>query len=419
MTRPALPVLLAVSLTALLACASGAGAAPDQPSIAIAPAAPEVQPGQTVQFTTNAGTPVTWAVVEAGGGTIDAGGLYTAPDSEGTFTVTAADATATTSTSVHVKRDASAPPQFGAGTTYAPSFIGGVTGGGAMPDWSTNVVAAACAGDGQTDDTACLQGAADAARDQGKPLVIPATSAFYRIDGPFTVYGSVGGVGGTPTIKQTNTTGTYPMQKMMIVASGATGWIYNLHLVGSFDGSNALTEHGHQIDLGTVNGVTVKDNLLENAMGDAVGTDSAAFDGGPSARNVVVDGNTMRNPYRCGVGLVYSAEGWTVTNNVIEKPVNFVSGIDIEPERGGVVEHVEIAYNRFVMDNRTPNPTRGADGMAVFGWHVPDPPTPTAGGDYYLHHNYGTFGTGFSGFGNGGWGYIYQASNVEGSTVPQ
>jgi hypothetical protein len=106
-------------------------------------------------------------------------------------------------------------------------------------------------------------------------------------------------------------------------------------------------------------------------------------------------------------------------NNLIEKPVNFVSGVGIEPELGGVVIGVEVAYNKFVMDNRTVNPSRGADGMAVYGWHVPDPPTPTAGGDYWLHHNYGTFGTGFSGFGNGGWGTITQASNVEGQSVPQ
>ncbi len=494
MNRPALPVLISALLTALVACSS----VPDQPqgALAIAPAAPEVQPGDSVQFTATAEAAVEWAVVEPGGGTIDTNGHYTAPATEGTFTVTAATASDRRSTPVHVKRNVSPPViasftatpetvapggsttlawsvtgatavtidpvgpvsggtqvaapsstttytltatnrggsvtaqvtvnvdanvavQQGTGTSYGPSYLTSVTGGGAMPDWSSNVVTASCAGDGQTDDTACLQAAANAARDQRKPLVIPATSAFYRINGPFTVYGSVAGVGGTPTIKQSSTSGAYPMQKMITLARGMTGWVYNLHLVGTFDGSNPITEQGHQIDVGTVDGVTIKDNLLESAMGDAVSTDVSASDGGTVSQNVLVDGNTIRNPYRCAVAFIYNQQNWVITNNVIDKQVNYVSGIDIEPEHGGVVNHVEIAYNQFVMNNRTANPSRGADGMTVFGWHVPDPPTPTAGGDYYLHHNYGTFGTGFSGFGNGGWGYIYQASNVEGSTVPQ
>ncbi len=307
----------------------------------------------------------------------------------------------------------------GTGTAFRPAFLTHVTGGGPMPSWTSDVVTASCHGDGVADDTACLQAAADAARDRRRPLVIPATAAFYRIVGPITVHGSVGGVGGMPTIRQTSTSATWGAQKMLILAHGMTGWIHRLHLVGTFDGANAVTEHGHQIDVGTVDGVTIRGNLLEDAMGDAISTDVSAFDGGRLGRNVLVDGNTIRNPYRCAVALAYHQQDWVITNNVIEKPVNYVSGIDIEPEKGGVVRRVEIAYNRFVMDDRRPNPARGADGRAVFGWRVPDPPTPTAGGDYYIHHNYGTFGAGFSGFGNGGWGPIHQASNVEGPAVPR
>jgi hypothetical protein len=104
-------------------------------------------------------------------------------------------------------------------------------------------------------------------------------------------------------------------------------------------------------------------------------------------------------------------------NNIIEKPVNFVSGIDFEPEAGSVT-NVEVAYNKFVMNNRTTNPSRGADGKAVFGWQVPAVTSP--GGNYYIHHNYGTFGTGFSGFGSSNtnnWGYIYQSANAEGASA--
>lgn len=311
------------------------------------------------------------------------------------------------------------PPRPGTGTAHKAAFLAGVTGGGAMPDWTTDVVTASCAGDGVTDDTACLQTAAHFARAGNRPLVIPARSSFYRITGPITVYGSVAGVGGMPTIKQTNTSSAWGVQRVLLLAPGMGGWIYNLHLVGTFDGRNAVTEFGHLIDVGTVNGLTIKGNLLEDAMGDSISTDVSATDGGSAGQNVIVDGNTMRNPYRCAVALTYSQRSWVIVNNVIEKPVNYVSAIDIEPEKGGVVLHVEIAYNRFVMNDRRPNPGRSSDGMAVSGWHVASPPTPTAGGDYYLHHNYGTFGAGFSSFGNGGWGHVHQAANAEGAAAPR
>ena len=306
----------------------------------------------------------------------------------------------------------------GTGRAHRPSFLTDVTGGGAVPDWTRNAVTAACAGDGVTDDTACLQGAANAARDQRKVLAIPATASFYRMTGPVTVYTSIGGVGGMPTLRQTNRSADWGRQKVIVLARGMTGWVHGLHLVGTFDGANAVTEHGHLIDVGSVNGVTIQGNLLENAMGDAIGTDISAFDGGSASQNVVVDRNTIRNPYRCGIALAHNQRRWVITNNLIDKQVNFVSGIDIEPEKGGVVRGVEIAYNKFVMNNRDENPSRGADGKAVFGWHVAEPPTPTAGGDYFVHHNYGTFGTGFSGWGNGGWGRIHEASNAEGAAAP-
>ncbi|HEX9308094.1 MAG TPA: hypothetical protein VF894_11430 [Anaeromyxobacter sp.] len=424
--------MLAALVTALSACASGAGPeAFADPSITLAlvPASLEIAPGDTAQFTasvTGEVIDVTWAVEETEGGSVSDTGVYTASETEGTYHVVAtssADASKSTSAVVTVTSSPAPPPPSanlqGAGTTHKASFLTDVTGGGSMPSWTANVVTASCAGDGVADATACLQAAANAARDQGKSLVIPATSAFYKISGAITIYTSVGGVGGMPTITQTNQNATWGAQKMFILAPGMTGWIYNLHLIGTFNGSNAVTEHGHQIDVGNVNGVTIKGNLLENAMGDSVSTDISQWDGGSVSQNVIVDGNTMRNPYRCAVAFIHSQRNWIVMNNVIDKPVNFVSGVGIEPEGAGVVLHVEVAYNKFVMNNRTQNPARGADGQAVFGWHVPDPPTPTAGGDYYVHHNYGTFGTGFSGFGNGGWGYIYQASNVEGASVPK
>lgn len=422
-TRSA-PIVLAAVVTFLAACASGASPADpggDYPSTALAviPASYELHPGEQVQFAAQLGggpaIEVTWSV-EGGGGSVTSGGLFTAAETPGTYLVVATTRTDQLKSTAAVTVRAAPGPVWrqGTGGAYGGSYLS-VTGGGAMPSWTGNVVTASCAGDGATDDSWCLQDAANAARDQGKPLVIPAKASFYRVTRPITIYGSVGGVNGTPTIRTTNTSATNA-GSILRLAPTMTGWIYNLHLVGAFNGWNATGEWAHNIDVGSVTGVTIKDNLLENAMGDAVGTDWSAFDGGSSASvNVLVDGNTMRNPYRCAVALVKNQRNWLIVNNVIDKQVNFVSGIDLEPE-AATVTNVEIAYNKFVMNNRQANPNRRADGKAVFAWQPAYSPNP--GGNFYLHHNYGTFGTGFSGIDGSGWGYVFQASNVEGPNVP-
>src|SRR6266545_7019150 len=186
--------MLAALVTALSACASGAG--PD------AFADPSVTGVEVVD--------VTWSVEETEGGSVSDTGIYTAAETPGTYHVVATssiDASKFTSAIVTVTNSPAPPPPSanlqGTGTTHQASFLTDVTGGGSMPSWTTNVVTASCAGDGVADATACLQAAANAARDQGKSLVIPATSAFYKISGAITIYTSVGGVGGMPTITQT------------------------------------------------------------------------------------------------------------------------------------------------------------------------------------------------------------------------
>ncbi len=90
-----------LALILALACGGGASAPPPQPvSVSISPAGASVWTGGTQAFqATVAGSTnqaVTWSVVEAAGGTISATGLYTAPDTAGSFqvkAVSAADAT--------------------------------------------------------------------------------------------------------------------------------------------------------------------------------------------------------------------------------------------------------------------------------------------------------------------------------------
>src|SRR5262245_47424818 len=65
-------------------------------SVAVTPHAASVIPGGMVAFTATVtgttsaqSTAVTWSVQEAGGGTVDASGHYTAPGAAGTYHVTA------------------------------------------------------------------------------------------------------------------------------------------------------------------------------------------------------------------------------------------------------------------------------------------------------------------------------------------
>ena len=209
--------MLAALVTALSACVSGAGPEayledPPSMSVEIEPAALELAPGDSHQFTAAvSGTEVvevTWSVVESNGGTVSDAGIYTAAAVPGTYHVVATstfDAAKSTSAVVTVtsRRRRLLPPQSGSerqAGLLRGAYLTGVTGGGGMmPSWTANVVTASCAGNGTTDDTSCLQAAANAARDQGKALVIPAKAPFYKkISGPVKIYGSVGGVGGTP-----------------------------------------------------------------------------------------------------------------------------------------------------------------------------------------------------------------------------
>ena len=102
--------LIAVATTALFTAACG-GSSPAPSSetvtaagqtvvVATAPVETSILPGASVRFaaqvTGTADTTVRWSVDEADGGTIDAAGVYTAPAIEGTFHVTAEQASLVT-----------------------------------------------------------------------------------------------------------------------------------------------------------------------------------------------------------------------------------------------------------------------------------------------------------------------------------
>lgn len=407
---------------------AGPGADPSQQGaeVAISPSVANVVAGGMIAFTATvtglANTAVAWSVEEgSAGGSVTSSGLYSAPSTTGSYHVlvaSAADATKTARATINVGTTSPPVSSFGTGTTYAPVNVTNVTGGGAMPS-TANGYTASCAGDGVTDDTACLRAAATSAAGQGKPLLIPYTANGYLISGPIDIATSVIGTGtAAPLIRMATGTGNGTHRILQISGYQGSGlWITNLHLKGPFS-TTASGEWDHGIWVVNSRNITIKGNLIENVAGDSI---MLGDDPDRLATNVLIDGNTLRNPYRCAVALVYSDRTW-VGNNVIEKPVNYVSAIDFEPDatpQGAT--NAEVAYNKFVMNNRTPG-RYGSDGRASSAWQNANVATP--GGNLYLHHNYGTFGVGwwmtnisYKG-GNGDWYNVVQSSNVEGSSVP-
>jgi hypothetical protein len=275
-------------------------------------------------------------------------------------------------------------PRIGTGARHAPSYLKGVTGGGPFPSLEGAPVAA-CAGDGSTDDTACLQRAIDAAARARRPLLVPATRSGYRITSALTVTTSLVGIRGMPVIRQTATCAAARCAGLRL-AEGMSGWIHNLHLVGAY--AHERGEFAHNISVGGVDGVTIQGNLLERPLGDNVADNAQELDGAP-ARNVLVQGNTLVRPARCAVSLVNVAERWAILDNVLSDDEPWVSPIDLEPWRpASRITDVEVGYNQITA-GASPRATAAGDYVGVVtasGWWDPHP-----GENVYVHHNRGSW----------------------------
>jgi 3-polyprenyl-4-hydroxybenzoate decarboxylase len=118
--------------------------------VAVAPATVTLQTNTTQQFTAtvtgNPNTAVTWSVVEGGGGSVDANGLYTAPGASGTYHVRAAsvvdpakfaDATITVQ-SAPVLTVTVAPSTVTLAFLGAQTFTATVTNGAPGVTWSVD-----------------------------------------------------------------------------------------------------------------------------------------------------------------------------------------------------------------------------------------------------------------------------------------
>jgi hypothetical protein len=140
-----------VLATTLAACGGGGGRGssnppppPPPPPVTIAPATATVDVGATQTFTAGGGTPPYTFSVTAGGGTIDAAGVYTPPASAGTATVRVADSgVRSANATITLPGPLTLAPlsaTVGAGTTATFTAAGGrppytyavVAGGGAV-----------------------------------------------------------------------------------------------------------------------------------------------------------------------------------------------------------------------------------------------------------------------------------------------
>jgi hypothetical protein len=133
------------ALVALLALACGGSAGDSSPGSAlrVLPEALSVAPSESAQFLTSlagASAPtVVWDIVEPGGGTITATGLYTAPATTGTFHVRASTAAAPSVQGTGTVTVTTAPPPP---TTTVPT-VGGCPVFTADDAWNTDVTAKA------------------------------------------------------------------------------------------------------------------------------------------------------------------------------------------------------------------------------------------------------------------------------------
>jgi hypothetical protein len=134
--RPVLGMSLALAaMLSVVACGgtadSGLVADPGAAAVTVAPSTAQLLPSAAQAFvatvTGAANTSVVWQVTEAGGGTIDASGHYTAPTSPGTFHVVATSVADGTKSATAVVSVTTTPVVFVALSPLTPSVSAGGT----------------------------------------------------------------------------------------------------------------------------------------------------------------------------------------------------------------------------------------------------------------------------------------------------
>ena len=305
---------------------------------------------------------------------------------------------------------------LGTGFEYKPSFVN-VTGGGAMPE-TTNGIVLVADGTGASDVTTIIQHFLDSAALENKALLIPYTDAYYKISNRLVVKGSVMGIGGMPKIIQTS---SETNRQGLTLDNDMSGWIYNLHIVGTYDSTAAKpnTEYGHNIGIRAPKNVTIMNCVLQNALGDGIGTD-----GGTNgiSYNILITNNNIINSYRNGIATTNRDDHWAIMNNRIEYYSSYVSAIDFEPHtEASQTINMEVGYNELISPKSR---WRDADHfydcvVKLAGWADSSP-----GENFFLHHNWGVWGvndfytTSAHEDGFVYWKNVESLNNIEGDTIP-
>jgi hypothetical protein len=235
---------LALALLLLPACGGGGGGTPPAPPVlAVVPAQASIQTGQTQAFSATlngaATTAVAWTVVEAGGGGIDATGLYTPPAAAGTYHVQAAlsaSLAVTAQASVTVTLPAAGVPGLGIG---AP--LNGWLPFPADNPW--NQVVSALPADPDSSDVISYVGAATTLHPDfgsglydGSPIGIPyavVAGNQARVAVAYNAYGDESDPGPFPVPSPPPYEGVAPTDssgdRHVLVLDRDNGWLYELY----------------------------------------------------------------------------------------------------------------------------------------------------------------------------------------------
>ncbi len=303
-------VIFALLAAGAVACggatAPGTGG-PRSPSVQIVPPAAVVAPGGSVPFaatvTGTVDTRVTWKVLEAAGGTVDAAGAYRAPPVVGTYHVVAtsvADTSRTSTAAVSVVPpspiDASGFLSSDRATTWNPGLM--AVGGIPVRTTVCATVQASAYGNGASDATAGIQAAID-----GCPAgqVVQLSAGTFTVNGGHVIMLNKGitlrGAGAAATTLQktdgakpgTEATGPAPSP---IVIVGPALWSTN----------------------GTATSVTRSTNLTADGVKGATSVTVASAAGFSAGQYVLLDelsgASWQTDP--AGRGQIWAAPDWRV-----------------------------------------------------------------------------------------------------------
>ncbi|QIY92594.1 glycosyl hydrolase family 28-related protein [Chryseobacterium gallinarum] len=223
---------------------------------------------------------------------------------------------------------------------------------------SVNVKDFGAKGDGVTDDTQAFQKAANTR----KPILVQNTKNSYLISGRVRLYNSIIGIG-NPIIKMTSLINNFIQPKDYKYGKHSIFHIGNyqsntpliiegLILDGSWNGKNKGSEFEAAVYIASSKNIIVRNNIIKNTLGDAIlvywYNSSYEKEIKNYCENILIENNTLINPYRCNVAVV-SGKDITIKNNKIEKYNDYVVPIDLEMDNwdrdGQLMQNVNIIGN--------------------------------------------------------------------------